>query len=66
MKQRLNVAQAIFEKQNIILLDEPTNALDNDGVQLFTVSLKRKNSVVLQLLLPRITKRTWMNSATQF
>lgn len=34
MKQRLNIAQAIFEKQNIILLDEPTNALDLDGVDL--------------------------------
>ena len=34
MKQRLNIAQAIFEKQEIILLDEPTNALDKDGVQL--------------------------------
>ena len=34
MKQRLNIAQAIFEKQEIILLDEPTNALDEDGVNL--------------------------------
>lgn len=34
MKQRLNIAQAIFEKQSIILLDEPTNALDADGVEL--------------------------------
>lgn len=34
MKQRLNIAQAIFEKQTIILLDEPTNALDESGVQL--------------------------------
>ncbi len=34
MKQRLNIAQAVFEKQNIILLDEPTNALDVDGVEL--------------------------------
>lgn len=34
MKQRLNIAQAVFEKPNIILLDEPTNALDSDGVQL--------------------------------
>jgi len=32
MKQRLNIAQAIFEKQNVILLDEPTNALDAEGV----------------------------------
>lgn len=34
MKQRLNIAQAIFEKQKIILLDEPTNALDEAGVKL--------------------------------
>lgn len=34
MKQRLNIAQAIFEHQDIILLDEPTNALDSDGVEL--------------------------------
>ncbi len=34
MRQRLNIAQAIFEKQQIILLDEPTNALDEDGVHL--------------------------------
>lgn len=33
MKQRLNIAQAIFEKQNVILLDEPTNALDAEGVE---------------------------------
>ena len=33
MKQRLNIAQAIFEKPNIILLDEPTNAIDESGVQ---------------------------------
>ena len=32
MKQRLNIAQAIFENQKIILLDEPTNALDPDAV----------------------------------
>lgn len=34
MKQRLNIAQAIFENPSIILLDEPTNALDEDGVDL--------------------------------
>lgn len=42
MKQRLNVAQAVFEKQKIILLDEPTNALDNDGVQLIYKLLKEE------------------------
>ena len=34
MKQRLNIAQAIFEKQKLILLHEPTNALDEKGVGL--------------------------------
>ena len=32
MKQRLNMAQAIFEKPELILLDEPTNALDQEGI----------------------------------
>lgn len=34
MKQRLAVAQAIMEKPDIIMLDEPTNGLDENGVQL--------------------------------
>lgn len=42
MKQRVNIAQAVFEKQKIILLDEPTNALDNDGVQLIYKLLKEE------------------------
>lgn len=32
MKQRLSIAQAIFEKPDIILLDEPTNAIDEEGI----------------------------------
>ena len=32
MRQRLGIAQAIMEKPDIILLDEPTNALDQSGV----------------------------------
>lgn len=32
MKQRLIIAQAIIEKPDIIILDEPTNALDEKGV----------------------------------
>lgn len=34
MKQRLGIAGAIMESPDLILLDEPTNALDKDGVQL--------------------------------
>lgn len=32
MKQRLAIAQAIMEKPDVIMLDEPTNGLDEEGV----------------------------------
>ncbi len=50
MKQRLNIAQAVFEKPNIILLDEPTNALDSDGVKLIYKLLdeeRKRGSLVI-------------------
>lgn len=34
MKQRLAFAQAIMEKPQLLLLDEPMNGLDKDGVEL--------------------------------
>lgn len=34
MKQRLGVAAAIMEAPDLIILDEPTNALDSDGVKI--------------------------------
>lgn len=34
MKQRLRLAQALMESPDILLLDEPMNALDKDGVAL--------------------------------
>ena len=33
MKQRLAIAQAIMEKPDVLMLDEPTNGLDDDGVR---------------------------------
>lgn len=35
MKQRLGIAQAIMESPDILILDEPTNALDEEGINLF-------------------------------
>lgn len=32
MKQRLAIAQAVMENQDILILDEPMNGLDKDGV----------------------------------
>ena len=50
MKQKLNIAQAIFEKQNIILLDEPTSNVDsiNEGIILKALKeQKNKKSIIL-------------------
>ena len=33
MKQRLGIAAAIMEKPDLILLDEPTNSLDEAGTE---------------------------------
>ncbi len=33
MKQRLAIAQAVMEKPDVIMLDEPTNSLDETGVE---------------------------------
>lgn len=44
MKQRLNIAQAIFENPKIILLDEPTNALDEEAVQLIYKIIREEKS----------------------
>lgn len=34
MKQRLGIAAAVVEEPEIIILDEPTNSLDTDGIEL--------------------------------
>lgn len=34
MKQRLAIAQAVMEQPDVIMLDEPTNGLDEEGVEM--------------------------------
>lgn len=44
MKQRLGIAAVIMEKPDIILLDEPTNALDSDGVEMVKKILQKEKA----------------------
>jgi len=50
MRQRLGIAQAIMEDQHILILDEPMNGLDKQGVremrELF-ISLKNQGKTIL-------------------
>ena len=50
MKQRLAIAQAIMEEQDILILDEPMNGLDKQGVEdmrnLF-IRLKEKGKTIV-------------------
>lgn len=50
MRQRLGIAQAIMEKPRILILDEPMNGLDENGVMLIRkiiLQYKKDNRVIL-------------------
>ncbi len=50
MRQRLGIAQAIMEDQKIIILDEPTNGLDEQGindVRALLIEEKKKDKIIL-------------------
>ena len=50
MKQRLAIAQAIMEKPKVIMLDEPTNGLDQEGVNLIRKVIaeeKHRGAIIL-------------------
>ena len=42
MKQRLGIAAAIMEKPDLLVVDEPTNALDDSGVEQICTILRRE------------------------
>ena len=50
MKQKLRIGQAIMEDQELIILDEPTNGLDEasiDNIHNIIKDLKKKNKLIL-------------------
>lgn len=44
MKQRLGIAATVMESPDIILLDEPTNSLDTDGVEMVKRIVKEEKA----------------------
>ena len=50
MRQRLGLAQAIMEDPDLLILDEPMNGLDKDGVgdmRKYLIELKEKGKTIL-------------------
>lgn len=68
MKQRLGIAQALMENPDLLILDEPFNGLDEDGVSMVrnilmekkkegkTIFLTSHNSEDIELLCDRVIK----------
>ena len=51
MKQRLHIAQAVMERPDVIMLDEPTNSLDEFGVEeIRNIILEEKKRGAIVLL----------------
>ena len=53
MRQRLGIAQAIMENPNILILDEPMNGLDNQGVTDIRQVLKQLKASGKTILIAR-------------
>ena len=53
MKQKLGIIQAIMENQNLLVLDEPFNALDEKSVKLFRellIEYKKQEKLIILTL----------------
>ena len=64
MKQKLRIAQAIMENQELIILDEPTNGLDETSIKIVHEIIKKLKKIIL-IVLKMTIGRTY-NSTKHF
>ena len=51
MRQRLALAQVLMDDPELLILDEPTNGLDNSGVELLRTLLNEQRSLGKTILI---------------
>ena len=70
MKQKLGIIQAIMENQNLLVLDEPFNALDEKSVKLFRELLieykKQEKLIILTSLIIRKTLNLYATTPIEY
>lgn len=66
MKQRLGIAQAIMEKPDLLILDEPTNTLDDDALNDFKNILKEEVNRGATVLMASHRKEDFENLADRY
>ncbi len=66
MKQRLGIAQAVMESPRLLMLDEPTNALDEDGIALVRQIVREENARGATVLLASHLKEDLTTLCSRF
>lgn len=66
MRQKLAIVQAFMEKQELLVLDEPTNGLDKESVQIFENLMKQLRARGVTVLLASHDDRVIKSVADEY